>query len=138
MTDVERRRLRSSGGFGDVSGPWFIRGSTSTIHVAVDRQRSLVAPSGVRLHRVVELGARVQWNLSPPRVRYDDAVLDLAADADSDLKALGVVVDACNARRTTAGRLLERLEGRRRIARRRWLTTVLSDIVNGLRPTRAA
>lgn len=71
-------------------------------------------------------------------MRYDDAVLDLAADADSDLKALGVVVDACNARRTTAGRLLERLEGRRRIARRRWLTTVLSDIVNGLRPTRAA
>jgi hypothetical protein len=103
----------------------------STIHVAVDRQRSLVAPPGVRLHRMNGFGQRVRWNLGPPRIRYEDAVLDIAADSGSDLDALGILADACGSRRTTAGRLVTTLGHRRRIARRDWLDSVLRDIAEG-------
>jgi hypothetical protein len=104
---------------------------TARIHVAVTRDRNLVAPEGVRLHRVSRLDARVQRNLSPPRVRYDDAVLDVAAAARSELDAIATLADACGSRRTTAHRLLDTLEQRPRIARRGWLEGVLRDVADG-------
>jgi hypothetical protein len=103
----------------------------SLIHVAIDRHRHLVEPPGVRLHRASDFGERARWNLGPPRIRYEDAVLDVAADAKSDLDALGVLAQACGSRRTTALRLLETLTGRARIARRDWLRSVLMDVTEG-------
>ena len=103
----------------------------STIHIAVDRHRSLVAPPGIRLHRMSGFGQRVRWNLGPPRIRYEDALLDIAADTGSDLDALGILADACGSRRTTAWRLVTTLGDRRRIARRDWLDSVLRDIAEG-------
>ena len=50
----------------------------AVVHVAVARSRHLVAPPGVRLHRSAVLLDNVRWNLGPPRVRYEDAVLDAA------------------------------------------------------------
>ena len=101
------------------------------IHVAVDRDRHVVAPDGVRLHRMSGFGDRVQWNLSPPRIRYDDAILDLAAEARTDLAALATVADACGSLRTTARRLLDTLGERDRVDRRGWLGSVLVDIDEG-------
>ena len=103
----------------------------SRIHVAVDRSRNLVAPAGVCLHRMTGFGERVLWNLGPPRVRYEQAILDLAADARTDLDALGLMAGACGSRRTTTKRLLKALEERPRIARRSWLVSVLADISQG-------
>jgi hypothetical protein len=103
----------------------------SVIHVAVDKSRNLVAPDGVRLHRMPGFGERVLWNLGPPRVRYEQALLDQAADARTDLDALGLLADACGSRRTTAQRLLGALAERPRIARRSWLSSVLADIASG-------
>ena len=102
-----------------------------TIHVAVERDRHLVAPDGVEVHRQARLGSRVRWNLGPPRVRCEDAVLDVAADAGSDLDAVAALADACGSRRTTAVRLLEVLSERPRIARRAWLRQVLGDVAEG-------
>jgi len=104
---------------------------TARIHVAVARGRNLVAPDGVRLPRVSRLDAGVQWNLSPPRIRYDDAVLDVAAGARSELDAIAALADACGSRRTTAARLLDRLPNRARIARRGWLEDILRDVADG-------
>ena len=101
------------------------------IHVAVTRDRNLVAPEGVRLHRVSRLDERVQWNLSPPRIRYDDAVLDIAAGARSEIDAIAALADACGSRRTTAHRLLDALSKRARIARRAWLEGILRDVADG-------
>jgi hypothetical protein len=100
------------------------------IHVAVARDRSLIAPDGVRLHRMVDLPGRVQWNRSPPRIRYDDTVLDLAARAGR-LDSIARLADACGTRRTTAARLRDRLDERKRIANRDWLRSVLSDVADG-------
>lgn len=74
---------------------------------------------------------RVQWNLSPPRVRYEEAVLDVAAEKADPVASVGVLAEACGSRRTTAARLLARLEARKRIAQRDWLRAVLADVAQG-------
>ena len=111
-------------------GPGSLRKS-SPIHVAVDRDRNLREPAGVRLHHSGHLEERVQWHLGPPRVRYEEAALDVAAEAASDFLALGEVARAVQSSRTTGQRLLIALAGRERIARRAWLESVLSDVVEG-------
>lgn len=101
------------------------------IHVAVDRSRSPSAPIGVVLHHLADLNDKVHWNSSPPRVRVEHAVLDVAAEASDDLGAIAALADAVQARRTTADRLLAALDSRSRIARRVLLAGVLSDIAAG-------
>lgn len=105
-------------------GPGRRKRATGLIHVAIAERRRVRAVDGVVVHRIAGFGERVQWNSGPPRIRYDESVLDVAAAARSDLDAVG-------ARRTTAARLLERLEARPRIARRSWLEAVLDDVAQG-------
>jgi len=101
------------------------------IEVAVDRQRHQTEPEGVRIRRTHGLHDRVQWNLGPPRIRYDDALIDVAADAPTDLDAVAALADACGARRTTAARLLRTLDQRQRVRRRTWLESILADVAQG-------
>jgi hypothetical protein len=101
------------------------------ILVAVDRQRHLAEISGVRLHRMADFNQRVQRNRTPPRVRYDETVLDLASAARDDLAAVAALAEACGSRRTSATRLLRRLDARSRVARRDWLRDVLADVAQG-------
>ena len=101
------------------------------IEVAVDGQRHQSEPPGVRIRRMRGFHERVQWNLGPPRVRYDDAIVDVAADAPSDLDAVAALADACGSRRTTAARLLRTLGQRQRVHRRTWLEGVLEDVAQG-------
>ncbi len=101
------------------------------IHVAVDWSRNLVEPPGVVIHRTRDLQPRVQWNLCPPRLRYEDAVLDVATQATTELDTIGVLADACGSRRTTAERLSKALSDRSRMTERRWLEAILLDIAEG-------
>jgi hypothetical protein len=106
-------------------------GGEPGIHVAVDRERRVAELPGVRITRMSDFELRVLANLSPPRVRLEHVVLDLAADAPDDLGAIAVLADACQSRRTTASRLLTVLEVRPRVRRRRLITRVLVDVANG-------
>jgi hypothetical protein len=101
------------------------------IHVAVDRHRSIAAPDGVVLHRVVRLQGKVQWNLSPPRMRLEEAVLDVAAAARTDDDVVAAIAGAVQARLTTAPRLLQALSGRSRFPRRSLVRAVLTDVAEG-------
>lgn len=105
--------------------------ATGPLHVAIDGERRLHDVPGVQVHRMAGFADRVQWNTGPPRIRYDESVLDVAAAARTDLDAVAALADAVGARRTTAARLLERLHARRRIARRAWLEAVLADVAHG-------
>ncbi|SHV51415.1 Uncharacterised protein [Mycobacteroides abscessus subsp. abscessus] len=101
------------------------------IHVAVDRNRTaLVEPDGVRIHHVAHLDQRVLWHVGPPRLRYEEAALDVACRA-AEFEAIAGLADACQSRRTTAQRLLRVLDSRRRVPRRRWLRAILVDIAEG-------
>lgn len=101
------------------------------IQVVVDRHRRLEPPAGVRLHRSSGFADRVQWNLGPPRLRIEEAVIDLAVAARDDVDAVAVLADACGGRRTTAARLLEHLAARPRVSRRQFLGGVLRDVAAG-------
>ena len=101
------------------------------IHVAVGRDRRIAAPPRVRIHRMTHLDTRTHWNLGPPRVRYEDAALDVGIASSTDLAALGVVASAVQSRRTTAARMLDRLDARLRTPRRAWLEGVLEDVATG-------
>lgn len=104
---------------------------SGVIHVAVDRERGRVSVPGIRVHRTTGLSGRVQWNAAPPRVRLEEALVDLAAGASDDLAAVAVLADAVQARRTTALRLRATLVARERVARRAFLVGVLTDIADG-------
>jgi hypothetical protein len=119
-----RPALRAADGPGrrDVEGP---------LHVAIDRDRSPQPPPGVRLHRLAGLDAKVQWNLGPPRIRMEEAVIDVAAEAGDDFAAVAVLADAVQSRRTTAERLQLALSGRSRVARRSFLEAVIQDVAAG-------
>lgn len=84
------------------------------------------------MHRTVRLEERVLWNLGPPRMRYEEAALDVAASAASDFGALGELSRAIQSRRTSAARLAQVLDSRSRIARRAWLSAVLEDVATGV------
>jgi very-short-patch-repair endonuclease len=102
------------------------------IHVAVDRDRhQRRSGTGIVLHRVAHLEERVLWHVGPPRLRYEEAALDVAASADSDFAALAELSRAVQSRRTTAMRLQEALARRERISRRRWMDAVLADVTAG-------
>ena len=107
---------------GDDDGP---------VHIAVASGRRALGLAGVRVHDLAAFPSRVQWNHSPPRVRIEEVVLDLAAGAVDDLAAIGVVADAVRSRRTTAPRLRRALDSRLRIRRRELLRAVLVDVADG-------
>ncbi len=104
---------------------------TGAIHIAVDHSRTVVTPSGVVARRFVALEARVQWNLTPPRMRIEEAVVDVAAEAVDDYSAIAVLADAVQSRRTTAERLSTALGRRHRVSRRTFLEDVLRDVGAG-------
>ena len=106
-------------------------GKQDLVHVAVGRDRRVAAPAGIRVHRTVRLGDHVLWNLGPPRVRYEDAALDVSLAAPDDLASISVLAKAVGSRRTTAERMATSLTERLRTPRRGWLEGVLGDIASG-------
>lgn len=101
------------------------------IHVAVDATRRPRPRAGIRAHRVARLHERLQPSRTPPRVRLEEAVLDVAADTDDDATAVAVLADACQSRRTTAERLRRTLAARPKLRRRRFLLLLLTDVATG-------
>lgn len=109
-----------------------VHAAGEVIHVAVDAGRSPRRTNGIRVHRLRRFDERVQWNLGPPRVRLEDALLTLCADAGSRVDALVIASDACRRRRTTPERLLNELAGRPRLHHRHWLRAVLLETAEGV------
>lgn len=114
------------------AGPgWRRHSDRGPIHLAVTSGRKRLAPPGYVVHRMRDLPGRVQVNPGPPRVRLEEAVLDLASDARTEFDVVGILADICQSRRTTAQRLLDRLAVRRRLAGRDWIAAVLADVADG-------
>lgn len=106
-------------------------GDDALIHVAVDRQRRIVTPPGVRIHRVAHLEAVTSWHRSPPRLRFEHAVLAVAAGADDEHGLIATLADAVQSRRTTAVRLRATVDELPVLPRRRFILAVLDDVAAG-------
>ncbi|MBE7323944.1 type IV toxin-antitoxin system AbiEi family antitoxin domain-containing protein [Nocardioides sp. Y6] len=114
-----------------VGGGPFRPGDDTLIHVAVDRHRRIATPPGVRIHRVAHLEAITSWHRSPPRLRLEHAVLEVAARCSSDHDLVATLADAVQSRRTTAARLSATLDGLPALPRRRFIRAVLGDVAAG-------
>jgi hypothetical protein len=101
------------------------------IHIAIKRGRGVVAPDGVVAHVHSDIATRAQWNATPPRVRIEEALLDVAADLADEMQVITLLANAIQSRRTTAGRVLSALHRRARFANRRFLSEILTDIEKG-------
>ena len=99
--------------------------------MAVDWTRRVAPQPGVRIHRVRQLESKVQWNLSPPRVRLEVAAVEAAHQAPDDLAAISALAAVVGSRRTVAGRLRTEFERRGRLRRRALLTELLDDLERG-------
>jgi len=102
------------------------------VHLAVHRERRIHPPTGLTVLRTDRLDDQVQWNLGPPRLRYEEAAIDVAAAADTDFRALDALSRAIQSRRTTAQRMLASARRRSRLPRRDWIESVLADIAGGV------
>ncbi|SDT20177.1 Transcriptional regulator, AbiEi antitoxin, Type IV TA system [Nocardioides scoriae] len=103
----------------------------AVVHLAVDRERRLRPGRGIVVVRLARFDQEVLSHLSPPRLRLEPVVLDLAAHATSDAAAVAVLTDAVASRRTTAPRLLAALARRSRMRRRALVTQLLGDVATG-------
>lgn len=112
-------------------GPGKLGRDDSIIHIAVDRQRRIRLPAGFRLHRRAGLADLVSWNTSPPRIRVEEALVDVASTAPNDFAAISMLADAIQARRTLPSRLRDTLDRRAWVHRRDFLAGVLADLEHG-------
>jgi hypothetical protein len=113
-------------------GPgWRRHDDGDPIEIAVPQDRHVRARPGFVIVRPSQFAERVQWNASPPRLRLEQAGLDIALAAPSEFALVGLMADLCQTRRTTAGRLLEALDARPRVPQRAFLRGVLGDIAAG-------
>lgn len=102
------------------------------IHVAVDASRHPRSASGELVHRLTDFDQRVQWNLSPPRLRLEDAALAACIRHGDRVHALALITDLCRRRRTTPARLATELARRPRVKHRGWLLQVLQEATDGV------
>ena len=108
-----------------------LRSQREVVHLAVERHRRVSARPGVRLSRLTRFEEDVFHDWSPPRVRLEHAVLDVAAASTREAGAVAVIADAVQGRRTTAQRLLAALDVRPRLRHRSLLRSILSDVAAG-------
>jgi hypothetical protein len=101
------------------------------VWVAVAADRHVRARPGYRIRWLARFDEQVLENMHPPRMRFEEACLDLVAATRSELDRIQILADACQSRRTTARRLLQALARRARVPDRRWLESVLHDIATG-------
>ena len=119
-----RSALRAAEGPGSTRPP-------TPLEVAVPADRHPMSRPGIKVARQEHLEERTQWHLGPPRLRYEEAVVDVAAETGSDFDALAELAKAVQGRRTTADRLMTTIAARERLARREWMAGVLADVAAG-------
>lgn len=115
-----------------VAGPgWRRHPDHLPIEIAVDVARTVTPVDGYLPRRRARLTEHVRWNVGPPRLRVEQAALDVASAASTEIDTISLLADVVQLRRTTALRLIAALDERERIARRAWLSGVLHDIADG-------
>lgn len=110
-------------------------GSAGKVYVAVAHGRTLQLPEWVCMRRVVDLDERARWLRSPPRLRVEEALLDVMEEhvvKDAMAEAFAALARVVTSRETTPDRILARLQRRRRIRGRRIIEAMLIDARDGV------
>jgi hypothetical protein len=114
------------------AGPgWRQHDDAGPIWVAVAAARNVADRPGYRIRWLTGFEHQVLEHTHPPRMRFDEACLDVVVATKSPLDRIQLLAQACQSRRTTPERLLAAMAGRSRVPGRRWLERVLNDIATG-------
>ena len=105
--------------------------AAAPVQITCDATRRVKSWPGVAVHRRRHLERVAAWQLSPPRVRLEHALLDVATERPRRIDGIADLADAVGARRTTADRLRTALDGRARVKDRPWWAGVLDDLASG-------
>lgn len=100
------------------------------VEIAIPHDAKAVHRPGVRVSRRRDFSAIVHPTKTPPTLRIEEAVLDVA-QAANELTAAAILSDACRSRKTTAGRLRQTACNRTRLRQRAFLLGVLEDAAAG-------
>jgi hypothetical protein len=108
--------------------------ATSGVRVAIDANRRVRCQPGVEILRLVRFDQEALWHRSPPRVRLEGAVIDVASRrrrTSGEAAAVAVLSDICQQRFSTPARLLDAVEAHGRLHGRAFLRSVLEDVASG-------
>jgi len=120
-----------------LSGPSALRAhglrahQASPVEVAIADCRRVRVGDEFRVVRLRDYERVAMPQLSPPRMRLEAALVQVASRARAEDDAIAVLADACQERRTTASRLLAELHERERVPHRRLLAAALADVAVG-------
>lgn len=103
----------------------------ATIHVAVASHRTVRPVPGVVAHRTARLADRVARMSTLPRLRLEEAVVEVAAGAHDPYAALAAFARLCHTRRTHPRAIADALRGRRGVPARGLLLEMLEDLASG-------
>lgn len=113
---------------GDVS---VLNFGSGPIHIVVGCGRTITPRKGVVVHRRSRIDESLAPGLAPPRLTAEEAALDIADGAATELTAIATLSEAVNKRLTTGEQLLATLRARPRMRRRDLLQRVCRDIADG-------
>lgn len=134
-TDARSAVLCGSSAVRAHEGPGKAAADPKSVEVAIIQHRRVQPQPAVTIRRVGWLDdEHVVWTTSPPRQRYEHALLELAIAElarGRHLDAVGVLTKAVGTRRTQAERLTLALSARLRTTERAWLAGVLGDLAAG-------
>jgi very-short-patch-repair endonuclease len=106
----------------------------AVIEVAVQHGRKLDVPDGVRIRRTSQLTERVRRNCQPPRLRLEEALIDLmsAQVATGDVAAaFGELTRTCFRRPGLPEAVLQALAHRSRLTGRSMIENLVTDLRDG-------
>jgi len=100
--------------------------------VCIPWERRALAVPGTRIMRRRGLAELVHPAATPPRLRIEQALLDVTHSADDEAEVVDLVIRTLAARLTTPERVDRALQIRNRFRHRRLLTGLLDDAVDGV------
>jgi len=101
------------------------------IHIAVEAGRKVTRRPGVIVHHRSLFNQDVLDHTTPPRVRLEEALIDVASETLNEMKTIATLSDAVGSRRTTPDRLLSAVVRRTRLRHRMLIEGLLADLRDG-------
>ena len=106
-------------------------GESAPIIVCISDRRSHQPVPGYRFVRRARLSDVADQLVTPPRLRPEEAVLDVVGGLADPVDGVGILADLCQSRRVSSAQVLSALEGRAKFSGRRRLGRVLADLAAG-------
>ena len=86
------------------AGPgWKPHDDNGPVWPAVAAGRNVAESPGYRIRHLAAFDQQTLAHTHPPRMRFEEACLDLVAATKSELDRIQLLAGACQSRRTTAG-----------------------------------